>query len=93
MLYWMCEQSDTTINKKQIEHVILRNFGGLEGVNAIHFFKNRVIIRDQEPTADDCLQVRKSQLSYEMVIRCNQEVHSFLLHVVVHTYVIQIDFC
>ena len=48
MLYWMIKKTNQPLTKKQLEHAVKRNFGGLynDEVNALGIFRKKIYIPD-----------------------------------------------
>ena len=42
MLLWLCDKSGEKINSCQLEHVVKRNFGGVEEIDSWKVFKNNL---------------------------------------------------
>jgi len=57
MLYWMVEKTNQPLTMKQLEHAVMRNFGGLEDeeVDAVAIFKQHINITEEEEVNDDPL--------------------------------------
>jgi len=57
MLYWMVKKTNQPLTMKQLEHAVMRNFGGLEDeeVDAVAIFKEHIHIAEGEQVIDDPL--------------------------------------
>ena len=51
MLYWMCERSQSSPTWPQLQHAIMRNFGGLQSdkINPLEIFKQKILINREPP--------------------------------------------